>query len=67
MTLRGVALPEDVNALYPFSSEIFYLSILAQQKVFWEPIDIVFPLLESYTKAGETLRDKWVKTFHIKF
>ena len=29
-----MALPEDVNALYPFSSEIFYLSILVQQKVF---------------------------------
>ena len=23
VTLRGVALPEDGNALYPFSSEIF--------------------------------------------
>ena len=31
--INFVALPEDVNALYPFSLEIFYLSILVQQKL----------------------------------
>ncbi len=44
--INFVALPEDVNALYSFSSEIFDLSILVQQKsILGEPLYIVFPPL----------------------